>query len=260
MRILYPDQDWAWLERDITILAEEAEPARDKLSRIADIADIRQAAIARMRHIDRMPLTPKTALAYQDGLVMLLLSYRPVRCRNLAETRLGINLIFDDTFNHGRLRYPQTKTGVRYEVPLPSAVLFRLRKFLSTYRPLLSRDASSDYAWLSVDGRALGTHRLSQRIARATEHELGIRITPHLFRDCLATTVSEIAPENIEDAARLLGHHWPAEEHRDDNFKPTIETYRQRSGSTRAARELAAIQAGYLIRPRPRKRDGPIND
>jgi integrase/recombinase XerC len=255
MRILYPDQDWAWLERDITILAEEAEPARDKLSRIADIADIRQAAIARMRHIERMPLTPKAALAYQDGLVMLLLSYRPVRCRNLAETRLGINLIFDEAFTQGRLSYHQTKTGVRYEVPLPSAVLLRLRKFVSTYRPMLACDTSSDHAWLSVDGRPLSSHRLCQRIARATEKALGIRITPHLFRDCLATTISEIAPEHIEDAARLLGHHWPSEERRDENFKPMIETYRQRSGSTKAARELATLQANYQIRPRPQKRN-----
>src|SRR5262249_53916395 len=94
LRILSPDQDWAWLERDIAILADEARPAREQLSRIADVADIRRAAIARMRHVDRMPLTPKAALAYQDGLLMLLLSYRPVRCRNLAETRFGINLIF----------------------------------------------------------------------------------------------------------------------------------------------------------------------
>jgi hypothetical protein len=84
---------------------------------------------------------------------------------------------------------------------------------------------------------------------------LGIRITPHLFRDCLATTISEIAPEHIEDAARLLGHHWPSEERRDENFKPMIETYRQRSGSTKAARELATLQANYQIRPRPQKRN-----
>jgi integrase/recombinase XerC len=256
MRILHPDQDWAWLERDIAILAEQGEPARDKLSRIADVADIRRAAIARMRRIDRMPVTPKAALAFQDALLMLLLSYRPVRCRNLAETRLGSNLIFDNEFKAGRLHYDHTKTGARYDVPLPTAVLLRLRKFMTTYRPVLASPCSAEHAWLTLEGRPLCARRLSQRVAHATEQELGIRITPHLFRDCLATTVSEIAPENIEDAARLLGHHWPTQRHKDGNFEPAIETYRQRSGSTKAGRELAKLQAAYHIRPRPRKRGG----
>jgi integrase/recombinase XerC len=255
MRILHPDRDWAWLQRDIAILAEEARPTRDKLARIADVSDIRRAAIARMQRIDQVPLTAKAALAYQDGLVMLLLSYRPVRRRNLAETRLGINLIVDETFKVGRLCYPQTKTSARYEVPLPISVLHRLRKFLSIYRPLLAGPETTDAAWLSVNGQLLSANRLSQRIARATLEELGIRITPHLFRDCLATTVSEIAPENIEDAARLLGHHWPADKRVNHARVPSIETYRQRSGSTKASRELALLQAPYRIRPRPRRQN-----
>ena len=206
MRVLHPQRDWRWLWEDAEILYEEACPVRSKLSKICDISDIRRAAIARMRRAEAKPKTTATALEFQDGFVMLLLSYRPVRRRNLAETRLAINLVFDQAFRSGQLLYERTKAGNRYEAVLPDKVLPWLRRFIEVYRPILAGPGVTDEAWLSREGGPLSASQLQRRIRRATEEELGKPISLHLFRDCLATTVSEIAPERIEDAARILGH------------------------------------------------------
>jgi integrase/recombinase XerC len=253
MRALRPNQDWRWLWEDAETLCGEAGPVRDKLSKIADIRDIRRAAIGRMRRAEAKPKTTATALEFQDGFVMLLLSYRPVRRRNLAETRLRVNLMFDEGFCSGRLFYERTKAGDRYEAVLPDKVLRWLRRLVEVYRPILAGPGITDEAWISREGGPLSGSQLQRRIRRATQEELGKSISLHLFRDCLATTVSEIAPERIEDAARILGHRQARNTARKYRHQPAIEFYRQISGTTVAGRKLAALQEPYRIR-RPKQR------
>jgi hypothetical protein len=251
MRVLHPQRDWRWLREDAETLCEEAGPVCDKLSRIADIRDIRRAAIARMRRAEAKPKTTATALEFQDGFVMLLLSYRPVRRRNLAETRLGVNLVFDQAFRSGRLLYESTKAGNRYEAVLPDKLLPWLRRLVEVYRSILAGPRITDEAWLSREGAPLSAGQLQRRIRRATQAELGKPISLHLFRDCLATTVSEIAPERIEDVARLLGHRQARNTSRNSAHQlPAIEFYRQVSATTLAGRKLAALQEPYRIRRR----------
>src|SRR6266436_6520541 len=115
MRILDPDGDWRWLRSDADLLLRDARPVREKTTRMASICDIRSAAIRRMRRAEQAPALITSALMFQDGFIMLMLSYRPVRRRNLAATRLGTNLVFDAAFTSGRLRYEETKMGNRYD-------------------------------------------------------------------------------------------------------------------------------------------------
>jgi hypothetical protein len=254
MRVLHPQRDWRWLWEDAEALCDEAGPVRSKLSRICDIRDIRRAAIARMRRAEAKPKTTAAALEFQDGFVMLLLSYRPVRRRNLAETRLGINFVFDQAFRSGRLLYESTKAGNRYEAVLPDKVLPWLRRFIEVYRPILAGPGVTDEAWLSREGGPLSAGQLQRRIRRATQQELGKPISLHLFRDCLATTVSEIAPERIEDAARILGHRQARDSGRKSRHHlPAIEFYRQVSATTLAGRKLAALQEPYRLHRRQGK-------
>ncbi len=245
MRVLRPNEDWRWLWEDGETLRDEARPVRDKLSNIADIRDIRRAATARMQRADARLKTTATALEFQDGFIMLLLSYRPVRRRNLAETRLGVNLVVDNGFSSGRLFYESTKPGDRYEAVLPDKVLRWLRRLVEVYRPIVAGSAITDEAWISREGGQLSGSQLQRRIRRATQEELGKSISLHLFRDCLATTVSEIAPERIEDAARILGHRQARDVGRKSRHQPAIEFYRQISGTTLAGRKLAALQEPY---------------
>jgi integrase/recombinase XerD len=255
LRLMYPERDWRWLGEDAASLLSEATPTREKQSSMADVKEIRRAAISRMRRAETRPKTSTTALEFQDGFIMLLLAYRPIRRRNLAETRLGVNLIVDDAFNSGRLIYEKTKSGRYYDVVLPEVVLHWLRRLVEVYRPILIGPRTTDEAWLSRQGTPLSADQLRRRICKATERELGKRISLHRFRDCLATTVSEIAPEHIEDAARVLGHRdMPAHRQRTPQRLPAIEFYRQVSGSTHAAGKLADILQQYRVSPPAKKR------
>jgi len=261
LRILHPDRDWRWLQADVGLLLEEARPSREKVPHLAPIGDIRKAALRRMARAEQAPRTVRNALRFQDGFLLLLLAYRPVRCRNLAATRLGIDLVFASDFKTGRLRYAETKNGEPYDAPLPERLLPWARKLVTLFRPLLAGPQAGDAAWLSRLGTPLSDGQLRRRIARASEEEVGKRITPHLFRDCLATSVSETAPERIEDAARLLGHRTPPRpgKGRGHARTPAIETYRQVSGSTAAGRRLAALQDLYRVRPQPRRRPEAVS-
>ena len=247
LRILRPREDWAWLGRDAELLHEAGSPAHDKFAEVVDIAEIREAAVARMRRVEQKSKTVKTALEFQDGLIMLLLSYRPVRRRNLAETRLGVSLIVDAGFTSGRLLYERTKAGNRYEAELPRKLMPWLKSFLATYRPLLAGTNTGNAAWLSREGTPLTAKRIWRRIRRATEQELGKPLTLHRFRDCLASTVSEIAPEHIDDAAHLFGHRRLRPVRRSQRRLPAIETYRQCSGTAAAARKLARIEDRHRL-------------
>jgi hypothetical protein len=168
LRILKPLEDWSWLSRDAELLHEAGSPTHNKLAEIVDIPEIRNAAIHRLRRVERLPKTVKAALEFQDGIIILLLSYRPVRRRNLAETRLGINLIVDANVTFGTLVYERTKAGHRYEAELPLRLLPWLKLFLEVYRPLLAGDGSGSAAWLSTAGTPLSAKRIWRRIRRAT--------------------------------------------------------------------------------------------
>jgi integrase len=50
---------------------------------------------------------------------------------------------------------------------------------------------------------------MREAIERRTEAELGKRIPPHLFRDCLATMIAFERPDRIDDVSALLGHRRP---------------------------------------------------
>src|SRR5262249_26734154 len=119
----------------------------------------------------------------------------------------------------------------------------------------------TDEAWLSREGGPLSAGQLQRRILRATREDLGKPISLHLFRDCLATTVSEIAPELIEDAARILGHRQARGSGRKSRAQlPAIEFYRQVSATTLAGQKLAALQEPYRLHRHQGKRraNGPV--
>jgi integrase len=170
-------------------------------------------------------------------------------------------LVVDQAFRSGRLIYESTKAGNRYEAVLPDKLLPWLRRFIEVYRPILAGPGVTDEAWLSREGGPLSAGQLQRRIRRATQQELGKPISLHLFRDCLATTVSEIAPERIEDAARILGHRQARDSGRKSRHQlPAIEYYRQVSATTLAGRKLAALQEPYRLHRRQGKRrvNGPV--
>ncbi len=64
----------------------------------------------------------------------------------------------------------------------------------------------SDFLWISKDGHRMRDHHVSKRIVKVTKRELGIPISPHLFRHCAATSIAETSPELARIIRPLLAH------------------------------------------------------
>ena len=66
--------------------------------------------------------------------------------------------------------------------------------------------ARSDHLWINQYGFAYAYKHFGERISRVVEKRLGVRVTPHLFRDCAATTIAIADPDHVGMIASLLGH------------------------------------------------------
>ena len=86
-------------------------------------------------------------------------------------------------------------------------------------------------------GRPLGTSTAHENIVRVTERELGVRINPHLFRDCVATSVALYDPEHVRITAPLLGH-------------ASLRTSTRHYNQAKAAEAIRRHQANLLTRRR----------
>src|SRR5260370_40613573 len=76
------------------------------------------------------------------------------------------------------------------------------RWVLELRHPLLSADA----LWVTMYGLAMRDNGLYMRITARTRAAFGRSISPHLFRDCAATTIAIEDPAHVRIAAPLLHH------------------------------------------------------
>ena len=147
----------------------------------------------------------------------------------------------------------ETKTHVRYEATVPSALASRLERYLDVYRPVLLcgkrvRDAADkmlvseretpihpglDAVWVSEIGTQIEQAALGCRIVKHTRAAFGRSVSPHLFRDCAATSIADDNPKHIGDASLVLGHA---------DHKMT-EKYYNHARSLEASRRLAGTLA-----------------
>src|ERR1700744_6632976 len=82
-----------------------------------------------------------------------------------------------------------------------------LDRYLAVYRPILLGDAKPPRAlWVSSKGNAFADGMVAQRITCRTRRRFGRSINPHSFRHLAASATAEADPDNIADAARILGH------------------------------------------------------
>jgi integrase/recombinase XerD len=100
----------------------------------------------------------------------------------------------------------ETKNGRPLTAPLPLALTPYIDRYLAEIRPALLRGHVSDAFWISTYRAPLSEQSIYMKICAATEEELGIRLTPHLFRDTLATGVATDDPEHVGMVPQLLGH------------------------------------------------------
>jgi integrase len=172
----------------------------------------------------------KNAAVFRMGFQMALLAMRPLRMRNFSGIRIGVNLVREGDVWWLRFARAETKTRQPIEVPFPKELYPALERYLAHFRPLLAGPGfKSDLLWVSYHYKPLSPHTLQLSLTRITEKAFGKPINPHLFRDCVATSIAINDPAAVRMAATILGHRSFA----------TTEKYYNLASSLQAGRALA---------------------
>jgi len=155
------------------------------------------------------PLTRRLdRVAWRDTPIVLMLNAAPVRLRSLAMIEVGTHLLITArgatlTFseNETKNRQPLVHPLPRHLVPYPQAYLDRVRP---SFRPA----ADCHRLWLGFEGEPLAAHSVYCRIILVTDRLLGVKINPHSFRACAATSLANRSADEARLAAPLLGHRY----------------------------------------------------
>lgn len=235
-KALAPTTDWSWIRRIASRVRAQGAPAHDKRARLVPSDALLSLGIDLMDQAATAATTRMAAMAFRDGLMIALLSLRPLRRRNLRELALGRSLIRTAAGWAIRLTADETKTHMDIEWPWPAALCDALETYLAEHRPRLMvcesrwRREIGPALWVSSHGSPMTEMAIYDMIAERTRRAFGHVINPHLFRDSAATTMAIRDPVHVRIAAPLLGHK---------NFA-TTERYYQQAQMLSAHRQYSA--------------------
>jgi hypothetical protein len=252
LRVMAPEANWDWVARLCRALEAQGRPVRDKLPRLKPIAELAALGERLMDEAESAAAWParRRSVLFRDALMIALLAHRPVRLKNLAMMRLGHHLVKASGSWQILFTAHETKTHLRYEATVPSALEPRLERYLDLYRPVLLRgkrvrDGANelvperetpihqelDAVWVSEIGTQIEQEALGRRIVKHTKAAFGRSVSPHLFRDCAATSIAVDNPKHIGDASLVLGHagHRMTEKHY--NHARSLEASRRLAGT-----------------------------
>lgn len=208
LRVMVPDADLTLLRQTKDRLSRTASPRRNKQARIVATSELRRLATEYLAALPQMPCQTERMRAswFRDGVLMLLLTSRPIRLRNLASIVIDRHLLKQG--NHYALAFTaeETKDYQPLNFPCPPEFTPWLEHYLNHDRPLLLRGMPTQRLWLSMRGQRLSAQAIYIAVCKLTKRLTGRPINPHLFRDCLVSEMAERAPEQLSAASRILGH------------------------------------------------------
>jgi integrase/recombinase XerD len=246
MRAIAPETDWRWIQRAADRIRVRAVPVRDKRSRLQSPKRLVALGMALMRQADN-PATGSPAVrgaTYRDGLMIALLALRPMRRRNLAALLCDQHLLRRGSQWWVELPAQETKTGQAQQFPFPDELVPGLDRYLQHHRPVLlglgQRQATPVTAlWVSKHGTHMGYAAVGHQVSQRTAAAFGKSLSPHLFRDCTATTIAISAPQHIGIVKPLLGHTTLATSERHYNLAGSLEASRRYNRAIEDLRRLA---------------------
>jgi integrase len=238
VRVMYPQVDRGFLNALLHRLKRQARPVRRKETLMINAARLVELGEVLMREADGLTGTA-AADRFRGGLTIAFLAYRPIRVANLVALSLNKHLHREDGQVWIHIPGIQVKNRVPLDFSWPPELADALDRYLVRERPmLLVGQPPSDRLWIIAEGRPLTAECCRSQIARITGKRLGIRLTPHLFRDCVASTIAEHAPEHCGIIARILSHR----------TLQTAYAHYIHTGTARAARahqaHIAALRSG----------------
>ena len=227
---LFPERDWRRLRATHGRLNRQAKPIHRKQGQLVSAGDLLQLGLDLMAHATevlddssgKIAATGmrKAARDFRDGLLIALLASRPLRVKNLLGIEIGTQLRRGAGQSTLRFTEDETKQVDVFAVPWPSDLEAPLTRYIDDIRPrLIAADPPGGLTklnhaprpvgaslWVAQGGTPLTPCGLRKAIRRHTRRRFGHVLTAHWFRDCMATTVAEKAPDQMPVAARILGH------------------------------------------------------
>jgi integrase/recombinase XerD len=213
-RALAPEADWSWLSRRSTRLKGRAKPSRAKRHIVQHTLDLFCFGKGLMDGAEQgRGGRLAAAQRFQAGLIIALLAARPLRIRNFQAITIGQSLRWDGTGYWLTFSADETKTGGAIDEPIPADLIPYLEAYLRLWRPIILRQADKydglkthGRLWVDIFGRPMQEFTLRELIKRYTRKRFGTALWPHLFRDCLLTSVAIDQPDLIRISGTLLGH------------------------------------------------------
>lgn len=211
-----PELDWSFLRirlnDDVGDALREAERERRLRSPIELLELGRQ--LMRKSDLNSLDGALNHAISYRNGLIISVLSLRPLRRQNFADLVVGRHLVRSGTGWWLTIPAIETKNRVAIEFSWPSQLNESLGIYLERWRHILARRSGTDRLndgnlWLNRNGNPLHAHTLGLLIRKATFDHFGVPVNAHLFRNCLVTHLIDRDVEGTRTAMALLGNRSP---------------------------------------------------
>lgn len=211
VRACHPPHGNEWLIKMAHRMANSATPLRPKPPRMATLPELLDLGkqLTDDGKILLMRGQQRGAWLVRDGLLILALIAHPLRCSNLVDMQLGNTVYVDEKGIHVHLSGHKTKNRRRIIFSYPDWFIEPFKFYLEFARPrLLLKSGGKDNGevWIGRRGRPMPRNDITQAIGRRTMAAFGRQLTPHLFRDCVATGIATLDPKNVGITPSVLDH------------------------------------------------------
>lgn len=252
LRIMRPGADLARVRGVLNRIKALKAPGKPKLARMHSADRLFRLGFEIMDEAEALAAAwpCRWITRYRDGLLIALLAARPLRLASLTSLRQGTSVVRSDGGWWLRVAGEGTKTGARYEAPLPTRLTEALDRYTDDLRPRLLAGRTDDHFWIQKDSRPMRPGPIYARITRLTRRRLGVAVNPHLFRDCAATSIAVLDPAHVRVAAQVLGHATLATTEKHYNQARSLEASRAYAAAIRAIRRTTASAVGRTARGR----------
>lgn len=202
--LLDPSWDSSWLRVIEQDLAIETRPA-PKQHRIVDSDLLVAAGELLMRTAEEDTSLPpgRRANRFRNGLMIALLAFCPIRLKNLAVLELGVTIRKVGDAWVITLSADDTKGKKPDERMVPDYLAPAVDRYISHFR---KPGCDTPALWIGRTGQPLSYSSVGRAVYSATAAELGIPISPHLFRSCGASFAYRHASDRPGLAAAILHH------------------------------------------------------
>ena len=157
--------------------------------------------------IDHAPV--KAAVTAQLAVAIAILTFAPIRLRNLVRIELDQNLIKPGGLNTSYwLVFPHydVKNRVDLNFQFDQTLTDFIDEYVHEFRPTLLRGANGPWLFPGEGGQSKHGMQFSKEITLRIQKAVGIRITVHQFRHAAAAIYLKNRPGDYETVRRLLGH------------------------------------------------------